>query len=378
MANTESIERRVFVEQLPMWDSNSSVRTAHPKKERRPRKHLLDRIAGFIDFELFRPILDSAIIRRNRTRKGGRPNWDCVLMFKILVAQATENLSDDEMEWKMREHWAVFARFLGLRAGARVPDCTTIWRFRNALSKNDTASRCFKELNSAIASSGIMDSTRIIVDSTFVDAPRQHNTREENQTIKNGNVPELWKKTDSASTHKIRQKDVDARWAKKNNETHYGYKNHVKAHSESKLISDFAVTAASVHDSQTIVELIRDTDKELYGDSAYVGADLHEEIKKKSPSISIKINEKGYRNHPLSETQKKSNKENSRVRARVEHIFGYMSKAMRGLFVRCIGISRARCAIAIRNLVHNMWRYELLAGDRGLKPITAAEFAKVY
>jgi len=74
------------------------------------------------------------------------------------------------------------------------------------------------------------------VDASFVDVPRQRNSRAENATIKAGGVPEAW----AEQPPKQQQKDVDARWTKKNAEVHYGYKNHVKADAKSKLIERYA------------------------------------------------------------------------------------------------------------------------------------------
>ena len=106
-----------------------------------------------------------------------------------------------------------------------------------------------------------------IIDATIVEAPKQRNTREENDQIKLGEIPEEWKD----NRNMLRQKDTDARWLKKNGEKYYGYKNHVKICRKSKLISGYIVTDASVHDSQTVADLLdrSDSHHELYADSAY-------------------------------------------------------------------------------------------------------------
>jgi len=209
---------------------------------------------------------------------------------------------------------------------------------------------------------GVITRRGTIVDASFVDVPRQRNTKEENQKIKEGQTPEKWQEPKNAA--KLEQKDLDARWTKKNDETHYGYKDHVKVDSDSKIIVKYEVTAASVHDSQEIVDLVDEKDKELYGDSAYVGEKLHEEIKAKNPEVELKINEKGYRNRPLTQEQKASNKEKSSIRARVEHVFGHMSNSMGGLYIRCIGLGRAKCVIGFKNLAYNLSRYTYLVGAK--------------
>ncbi len=174
-----------------------------------------------------------------------------------------------------------------------------------------------------------------MVDASFVEAPRQRNTREENKHIKEtGTAPAEWK----VKLHKLAQKDIDARWTKKNNNTFYGYKNHVKADTKTKLIEEFIVTDASVHDSQAMEQLLTEKDEgqPLYADSAYRGEDQETVYKKKK--VINKIIEKGYRNKPLTEEQKANNKEKSRTRVRVEHVFGFVENSMHGSIVRTMGL----------------------------------------
>lgn len=112
----------------------------------------------------------------------------------------------------------------------------------------------------------------------FVEVLKQRNTREENKQVKKEEVPEEWK----ANSHKLRQKDIDARWTKKNNQNYYGYKNHIKTDSKSKLIKKYAVTDASAHDSQPLEQLIdqSDTGKSLHADSAYTEEQVEGVLKK--------------------------------------------------------------------------------------------------
>ena len=116
-------------------------------------------------------------------------------------------------------------------------------------------------------SQGIITHTETIVDATFVDAPGQRNTREENKQIKNGETSKEWE----GNPHKLAQKDTDACWTKKNNETHYGYKNHVKVAADSNIIMDYATTSANIHDSNEFFEFLGEEDKVVYADSAFVG-----------------------------------------------------------------------------------------------------------
>lgn len=160
------------------------------------------------------------------------------------------------------------------------------------------------------------------------------------------------------------QKDTDARWTKKNATTYYGHKDHVKVDRDSKLIAAFSVTPASTHDSRELPGLVDESDEALWADSAYVGADIECAVRGESPGISLHVCEKGTRSRPLDEGQKASNREKSRVRCRVEHVFGHMTNSMGGMFVRCIGIARATTSIALKNLAYNMNRVEFLTRAR--------------
>jgi transposase, IS5 family len=130
----------------------------------------------------------------------------------------------------------------------------------------------------------------------------------------------------------------------------------VKVDAKTKLIENFAVTDASVHDSQVMDELLtdKDADQWLYADSAYGGEKLEAVYAKKK--VISKVNEKGYRNKPLTAEQKATNREKSKTRARVEHIFGFVENSMNGSFVRCIGIVGAKAKIDMMNLTYNLFR----------------------
>jgi IS5 family transposase len=314
----------------------------------------LERVSGSVDFELFRPILNE-VFRKEASGAGGRPPWDYVLMFKILLLQQWYSIADDVTEYLVNDRLS-FQRFLGLSLGDKVPDAKTIWLFRENLTRSGAYKRLFDLFSRQMEAQGVITRGGSIVDASFVDAPKQRNSHEENKKIKEGEGSDLWKDKE----HKNRQKDKDARWTKKGGETHYGYKDHVKIDNASKIIVDYSVTNAAVHDSQELVSLIDKEDKVLYGDSAYVGEDLHKALLEQNPELQLKIKEKGYRNTPLTEEQKANNKEKSKVRARVEHVFGHMTNAYKGIFVRSIGIARARCQIGLKNLAYNLQRYECL------------------
>ena len=195
----------------------------------------------------------------------------------------------------------------------------------------------------------------IIVDATFSEVRRQRNSREENKEIKEGKVPEEWQKEGNEA--KLHQKDTDARWTKKHGQSHYGYKNHVKVDAKSKIIKSYTVTSAEVHDSQETEALLDDRDEGqlMYGDSAYRSEEIEAVLAKRK--IKSMIHEKGYRNHPLTKTQKKRNRAKSRTRARVEHVFGFMENTMKITRLRALGKQRIEGIIGLINLSYNMCRY---------------------
>ena len=300
-----------------------------------------------IDFESFRPTLTEGM-KKERKSSAGRHPFDNVMMFKVLVLQRLFNLSDDQTEYQITDRIS-FQRFLGLSLGEKVPDAKTIWLCRNTLTELKIIDALFSQFNQMLEAQGIITHTGTIVDATFVDAPRQRNSRDKNERNKNSETPEEWKK----NPHKMTRKDTDARWTKKRDETHYGYKDHVKADADSKLILDYTVTPANVHDSNEFEEFFNDQDNAAYADSAYVGRNLPEHVKNK-------VCEKGYRNKPLTEEQKENNRRKSKIRCRIEHVFGFMTMSMHGLTVRSIGIKRAKFHTGLTNLVYNFCRYSVL------------------
>lgn len=317
----------------------------------------LQKLAGLIDFEIFRPTLEEAFEIPARKSPAGRKRIDVVLLFKVLLLQRLYNLSDEQAEFQINDR-ASFGRFLGLHGSDRIPDYSTIWRFREALTEKGTIKALFDLFNRQLETQGLIGHEGIMVDASFVEVPRQRNSRKENELIKKGKVPEEW----GQNQHKLAHKDIDARWTRKNNVSYYGYKNHVKADRSSRLILDYVVTDASVHDSQMLSELVGESDKgrQLFADSAYRSADLEAWLKELE--VESFIHEKASRNHPLTNLQELFNQAKSRVRALVEHIFGFVKNTMNGDRQRAIGFKRNESLIGLCNLMHNMCRYMQLKG----------------
>ena len=322
----------------------------------------LEKINETIEWEIFREPIRRRI-RKEDYSKGGRPPTDEILMFKIALLQDWNHISNDNAEYMINDRLS-FQRFLGMELGEKSPDANTIWLFKEQLGKEGMR-ELFDLFNEKLSEIGVVKREGSLVDATFVDVPKQRNTREENKKIKGGEIPEEWEKPENVN--KLVQKDTDARWAKKGNETHYGYKDHVKVDKKSKLIVDFSVTSANVHDINEFEGIIDSNDKEAWLDSAYAGEDHVARIKLKYPDIILHICEKGVRNKPLTEEQKESNRVKSTVRARVEHVFGYITRFMGGINIRTIGIKRAEREICGINLAYNIRRAVFLLTVKPVK-----------
>ena len=310
-------------------------------------------ISKVIDFEMFRYLLESKLLNSNKKNNAGAKPYDVVLMFKILILQRYYGLGDKQVEYQILDRTS-FKNFLGLDTADKIPDEKTVWAFRENLTKTGLTEDLFIQFKNFLETKALILNEGQMIDASFTVAPRQRNTREENEKIKNGEGDDLW----NDKPHKKRHKDIDARWTKKNNEKFYGYKNHAKVDSKSKFINTFVVTSASLHDSQATEDLLTEKDKgqELYADSAYTGKNQEKTIAKYE--MVNKVHEKGYRDNPLTDDQKKNNTEKSKTRARVEHVFGFMEQSMNGLKLKSVGIIRATSIIGLINLTYNLFRYE--------------------
>jgi len=267
------------------------------------------------------------------------------------VLQRCYNLSDAQTEYQVSDRLS-FQKFAGWTVADKVPDANTLRDFREALVRADVFEQLFAQFAQPLQAQGWLAPDGRRVDASFVDVPRQRNTRAENATIKAAGVPEAWDQTPA----KQAQKDVAARWTKKNAEVHYGYKNQVQADAKSKLLERCALTDASVHGSQKLAELVATEDGEIYADSAYRSAEAEAMLAAKQ--VTSQIHERADRNRPLTEEPKASHRQKSKIRARIEHVFGYLSQSMKGFYLRSIGRRRNAAAIGLINLVYNLARYE--------------------
>lgn len=311
----------------------------------------LQKLNAVIDWELFRKPIEKALTIQAKA-PGGRPPFDKLMMFKIIIGQRYYNLSDAQCEFQIKDRLS-FMDFLGIKLTDKAPDENTIWHFKEQLKDKNLSQTLFNLFTDKLGEQGVIAKAGSMIDASFVDVPRQRNNKEDNDTLKAGAVPIEFGK----NKKKLAQKDTDARWAKKNQEVHFGYKNHLNVDKSTKLINKYCVSPASKHDSQLLKDVVDKDDVQLYADSAY----RSEEIEKYLKSIKCKsqIHEKSARAKPLSDQQKDSNTTKSKTRARVEHVFGFMTHSMHdGLHMRQIGQQRISACIGLLNLTYNLFRYE--------------------
>src|SRR5690349_23241270 len=147
----------------------------------------LERLNGIVDFELFRDDLACAVPRSDGS-KGGRPPFDLVFMFKVLILQASHSLSDERTEFLIKDRLS-FMRFLGLGLADAVPDANTIWTFREALTRARLAAKpaieaLFERFDATLRAAGFLAMGGQIIDASIVAAPKQRNTEGEKRDLK--------------------------------------------------------------------------------------------------------------------------------------------------------------------------------------------------
>ncbi len=215
----------------------------------------LEAFRSAIDFEISRAELLAELDYSDGTQ-GGRPPFDTVTMFKILVIQAANNLSDERAELLINDR-LLFMRFLGLSLSDRIPDARTIRLICEKLTKAGAIQALFGRLDGALRAGCYIAMSRQIVDASLIAAPKQRNTRKENEAIKKGREPEEWEK----KLAKLRHKDRDARWTIKFTKAKtredgttppvdiaiptFGYQNHVSIDRGHGLICKWLATDAA-------------------------------------------------------------------------------------------------------------------------------------
>jgi transposase, IS5 family len=310
---------------------------------------LLVRLDRMIQWEAFRPRLE-AVFPAPDPSKGGRPPLDRVMMFKVLILKVLYNLSDEQAEYQITDRMS-FMRFLGMQPQHQAPDSTSIWLFGDTLAKAKMMESLFADFHQRLSDAGLVLNTGKIIDASMVHAPVQHNTRAERDQLDQCKRPVGW------SDRTWAQADIEATWTKKHSKSYHGYKNHIKIDAGSKLIDHYVVTSASVADCVMMDQLLdeRDEGQDLYADKGYASKDARELVTQEA-RMKDRIMHKAARNRPLTAEEDLLNKQYSKVRARVEHVFGSTTKQLGGSAVRCIGLVRTTFQVGLRNLGYNMLR----------------------
>jgi IS5 family transposase len=335
----------------------------------------LEAFAAAVDFELFRPALDAALAYADGT-KGGRPPLDPVMMFKVLVIQAANNLSDERAEYLINDRLS-FMRFLGLSLGDRVPDARTIWLFRERLTRatldgKPAIEALFARFDVSLRAAGYIAMSGQIVDATLVAAPRQRNTDEEKAEIKAGRTPAEWQ----AKPAKLRHKDRDARWTVKFTKARpdakgvvprtdlaipvFGYQSHVSIDRGFGFIRTWAATDAAAYEGKLLREGLLDksnTAGAVWADTAY--RSKANETFMADNGFTSRLHRKKPPGRPMPARTRRANAWKSKVRAAVEHVFADQKSRM-GLFIRTVGLARARMKIGLANLTDNIRRLVFL------------------
>lgn len=326
-------------------------------QERVSKRHTpLQELNARVDWERFRSRLEELAPVRT-SEKGGRPAYDRVMMFKVLIVQELYGLSDEQTEYQILDRTS-FRLFLGMDLQDSVPDRNTIWTFRQQLISANGFRELFEEVQERLLQAGLRTSRGKIVDATIIEVPVQRNTRDENQQIKNDRTPEEW--SDKKTSHK----DTDASWTRKHGKDSFGYKQHIKIDAKTKIIEACETTTASLHDSKMLEELITRSDKgcRLFADSAYNSREIKESLE--DQEIINRIQHRAYRSKPLTKRQHQQNKNRSRVRSRCEHVFAALKQGVKGVQARCVGIARVEAKLFLRSTIYNIRQFIRLTKRR--------------
>lgn len=325
----------------------------------------LEVLARVVDFEVFRPTLVAALAYADGT-KGGRPPYDPVVMLKVLVLAAQNNVSDARMEWLIRDRLS-WLRFLGFDLGAATPDANTIRTFRERLTNAGALETLFADFDRQLKAQGYLPMGGQIVDATLVAAPKQRNNEAEKAAVKEGkSAAEIWPNEPA----KARQKDTDARWTLKFAKARptadgrpqpdiaipsFGYKSSISICRAFGFIRKGKVTDGARYDGRMLRDVVTDdnTASDVWADTAY-RSQSNERWLKSRGRVS-RIHRRKPKGRPMPDNVRRGNATKSKVRARVEHVFAHQ-KAVMGLFVRTVGLARAEAKITLTNLAFNMHR----------------------
>ena len=270
-----------------------------------------------------------ALIEPHYPKAGnGRPPVGLERMLRMYCVANWFNLSDEACEDALYDV-PVFREFCRIDLGReRVPDATTLLNFRHLLEAHDLGAALFAKVGELLLASGMRLSGGTIVDATLIAAP---------PSIKN----------------KEKSRDPEMHQTKKGNQWHFGMKAHIGADSQTGLVHSASVTAANVHDRHQVPHLLHGRETRLYGDSAYRGKEQRERLRELAPRAQDFTNKRAYKNQPLSEADKATNRRKSSVRSKVEHPFLTLKRLWGFAKVRYRGLAKnANRAFALLAMIN--------------------------
>ena len=300
----------------------------------------LNEIDSQVDWRVLAEIV--SVLDKSGTQRGGRPPIGFEIKLKMMFLQHIFNLSDEELEDQIIDRLS-FQQFVGLSFDEEIPDFTTIWKFKEALTKAGLMDSIFNAILSQLEAKGLIVRKGTMIDATI---------------IQSGNRPLSNKKREELEAEPSTQIDTDARSTAKNGKKHFGYKGHVGVDVESKIIRRRTFTPANVHDSQEMEKLLSGDEQSVWADKAYP----KEADKRAARKLGIYygVLDKGKRGHKLSNKQKKRNKQKSRVRASVEHTFGFMRKKLKVTVLSAKNKPRNALRFDMWCIIHNLCRAAFL------------------
>ena len=328
----------------------------------------LEALERHVDFEAFRPVLIEALDYGDRPQ-GGRPPYDPVTMFKVLVLASMHNLSDERMEFLIRDRFS-WLRFLGFQIGEPTPDQKTIWLFREKLTQAGAFKKLFAAFEDQLRARGYTPKGGQIVDASLIAAPRQRMTQEEKERAKAGErASDIWPEKSA----KAAQKDTDARWMVKYSKArktkdgekdaslvdisvpHFGYKNHISIDRKWRFIRGETTTDAARYDGHELTSVLSkdNSSGKVWADTAY--RSKSNEAWLKANGFFSHIHRKKPKGKPMPKHIERGNATRSKFRTCVEHVFGHQKGPM-DLSIRTIGIRRAATKITMANLGYNFRR----------------------
>lgn len=323
----------------------------------------LQRLASVVDFEQFRADLEAALMRSDRA-KGGRPPYDAVVMFKVLVLQTLYTLSDEQTEYQIRDRLS-FMRFVGLGLHDPVPDAKTLWLFREQLTGAGAVERLFARFDALLREAGYMAMGGQIVDATVIEARRPRLSGEEKAIVKGGGTPVGWSKAKAA------QMDRDGRWTLKRGRKRppeadervttelvipcFGYKNHIGIDRRHGFIRTYTVTHAATHDGSQLGAVLDpdNTASDVWADTAYRSKENLALLAKRG--LVERLQRSKPRGKPMAVNVRRGNATRAKVRVGVEHVFAVQKRRLK-LVIRSVGQARAAVRLGLANLVTNMLR----------------------